>query len=293
MPADLSYDQLLKLMPYLSPQGMGGAGGMPADGFSPSYSLADAGRGNYGDGGGGGESYDPNKTVFGKTNADNDKMNDIWGKDGKFLGTTEKNTAWGQELQFLAMVAALYGGGQLAAGALGGGAGAAGAAEGAAGAANGMWDVLPEAMSGGGIGSVAGPSAGGLAGAAGAGESAGALGALGEATTTTEAVGSGLFGGGASSWLGPAATLLGAAAGAAGKPGTESNTNKTMDPALRPYVFGDGKNPGLFDYQAELLKKQYGPNGYGPGFDAMRGAGQGLFTRPIADNGFSRFFPGK
>lgn len=117
------------------------------------------------------------------------------------------------------------------------------------------------------------------------GAASAAAGAGGGASTLASTLG------GASGLLGPAAAVLGGIAGSQGqkKSATES---KQMDPRMDPYIYGNDKQKGLFQYAQGLLDKQMAP-GYMQGYDDMRSVGQGLLNQPIAGNGFSRFFPGR
>jgi hypothetical protein len=85
--------------------------------------------------------------------------------------------------------------------------------------------------------------------------------------------------------LGVGSTLLGGIAGAQGND-KEGSTTKDVPEWLKPYVT---KN---LEYAGGLLDKQMQP-GYLQGYDDMRSVGQGLLNRPIAGNGFNKFFPGR
>ena len=154
----------------------------------------------------------------------------------------------------------------------------------AAGSANGMWDVLPEAISAGG-GVPPNPFLGmsqaealTAAGMAPAAASAGTTAATTAATTTGKSLLSS-----APSWLGPAATVAGALLGGKGNEQSATSERK-MDPRLDPYVFGEkGVVPmahGLLQQQMPIAQ-QYGQQ--------MGQVGQGLLNMPAAGNGFGLF----
>ncbi len=123
---------------------------------------------------------------------------------------------------------------------------------------------------------------------AGWGTAAGTAAATGGTTAaTTAATGAGIAGTGISAGqlLGAGAALLGGAAGAQGQ---KANTSQTRDIPewLKPYVNGSG---GLLDMTRTKLQADMAPGGM-PGYDAMKTAGQGLLSQPVAGNGFDRFF---
>jgi hypothetical protein len=96
------------------------------------------------------------------------------------------------------------------------------------------------------------------------------------------------------SWLGPAATLLGAAAGS--QPRAQSQTTQSqIDPRLANYIFGDGtggSNLGLLGQVQAQLGRSQSPERLAQN-DSIRQSAIGLLGQPMAQNGFSRFFPGR
>ncbi len=128
----------------------------------------------------------------------------------------------------------------------------------------------------------------GMAGTAGTVGLGGVPAGAGAGSVLSSAAGAGsslLSGIGGKELLGIGSTLLGGAAGAAGGD-DERSTTKDVPEWLKPYVT---KN---LEYAGGLLDKQMQP-GYLQGYDDMRSVGQGLLNRPIAGNGFSKFFGSK
>ena len=97
--------------------------------------------------------------------------------------------------------------------------------------------------------------------------------------------------GGANSGYGRILTsLLGGALGSHGTQ-TTTSTQRTIDPRMVPYVYGDGtsNNPGILGYTAGLLHSQMQPGAL-QGYTDMQNVGRGLLNQPVAGNGFNRFF---
>lgn len=85
-------------------------------------------------------------------------------------------------------------------------------------------------------------------------------------------------------------SLLGGALGSHGTQ-TTTSTQRTIDPRMVPYVYGDGtaNNPGILGYTSGLLHSQMQPGAL-QGYTDMQNVGRGLLNQPVAGNGFNRFF---
>jgi hypothetical protein len=85
-------------------------------------------------------------------------------------------------------------------------------------------------------------------------------------------------------------SLLGGALGSHGTQ-TTTSTQRTIDPRMVPYVYGDGtaNNPGILGYTSSLLRSQMAP-GAMQGYTDMQNVGRGLLNQPVAGNGFTQFF---
>jgi hypothetical protein len=86
-------------------------------------------------------------------------------------------------------------------------------------------------------------------------------------------------------------SLLGGAMGSHGVQ-TSSTTQRTIDPRMVPYVYGDANNPGILQRTQGLLSQQFAP-GAMQGYTDMQNVGRGLLNQPVAGNGFNRFFGGR
>lgn len=119
------------------------------------------------------------------------------------------------------------------------------------------------------------------------------------------AYGAGGFGGGSGSWLSSLINSVGGSGssygrilssllgGALGSHGTQTTTStqRTLDPRMVPYVYGNGTsdNPGILGYTQSLLHDQMQPGAL-QGYTDMQNVGRGLLNQPVAGNGFNRFF---
>jgi hypothetical protein len=85
-------------------------------------------------------------------------------------------------------------------------------------------------------------------------------------------------------------SLLGGALGSHGTQ-TTTSTQRTIDPRMVPYVYGDGtaNNPGILGYTSSLLHNQMQPGAL-QGYTDMQNVGRGLLNQPVAGNGFTQFF---
>jgi hypothetical protein len=254
--------------------------------------------GRYTQGPYGGEGSTPTMTLdgysAGRFNAKNGGKFRVYDRQGKDTGQDENwnPDSWNWDTAAMA-AAGLFGAG---AAALAGGAGGAG---GVAGAANGSWDILPEALGGapntaamgaGGVGMTGDAAAAGYGGldagsTATIGGGASVAGGAAAIPGGVASAGSSLIPEGMKGLIGPAATLLGAAAGAKGQNGTTTQTRDIPD-WLKPYVTKQ------LEASSTLLDQQMAP-GFLAGYDRMRDVGQGFLSQPVAQNGFSRFYPGR
>lgn len=131
------------------------------------------------------------------------------------------------------------------------------------------------------------PLAASTATASATGAGTGALETMGSMTsglsplTASSAIASGA--GGWGSFLGPAAALLGGALGS--QPQTKETTSQQqIDPRMVPYLYGD---QGLLSGIQQQLQRSTSPQTRAQ-WDALAAAGQGMFSQPVAGNGYAR-----